>query len=202
MKLETKRLILRKPRMIDWKDNLEGLNDIKVSKSLANVPFPYSKGDAKSWIKKCIKEWDKKDKSNYRFFIELKPEKKVIGAIDILHFKKNHKICETGSWVSRRYWRKGYIMEAKIAVNEFAFNGLKVRKMETGAYKDNKASNAVQIAMGYKFEGCKRKHHISKSTGKIQDENFYGLLKEDWKKKLPKLKKHLREKIKKLENKK
>jgi len=87
-------------------------------------------------------------------------------------------------------------------VNEFAFNKLKMRKMETGAFVDNKASNATQKSIGYEYEGLRKKHYLSKSTGKIHDENLYGLMKEDWKKNLPKLKKHLEEKIKKLDKKK
>ncbi len=74
--------------------------------------------------------------------------------------------------------------------------------METGAYEKNKASNATQRAMGYKYEGTRIKHHISKSTGKIHDEHLYGLFKEDWKKNLPKLRKKLNKKIEMLNKKK
>jgi ribosomal-protein-alanine N-acetyltransferase len=202
MKLKTQRLVLREPKMSDWKDLVEGLNDRDTSRYLAAVAFPYKEKDAKEWIKHCIKEWKEKEKTSYHFFIELRSEKKIIGAIDIANYSKQHKTCETGSWINKEYWRKGYIMEAKIAVNEFAFNRLKVRKMETGVYKENTASNKAQTSIGYKYEGCKLKHHIAKSTGKIHDENFYGLMKEDWKKNLSKLKKHLQEKIKNLEGKK
>jgi len=198
MKLETKRLILRKPKISDWEDVLEGVKDIEVTKYMTVVPHPYKKKDAKRFIKDCLKKWNKKEQTSYPFFIELRSEKKVIGVIEIFGYNKQHKICETGSWINKRYWRKGYISEAKIAVNEFAFNKLKVRKMETGVYEKNKASNATQKAMGYKYEGTRLKHHISKSTGEIHDEHLYGLLKEDWKKNLPKLKKKLNEKIRKL----
>ena len=202
MILKTKRLILRKPKISDSKDLVEGLNNKEVSEFLATVPYPYKESDAKWWIKKCLKDWGKNKKEDYKFFIELKLEKKIIGAIDISNLNNQNKTCETGSWINKKYWRKGYIMEAKIAINEFAFNKLKVRKMETEVYSKNKASNAAQLAMGYKYEGCRIKHGISKATGKINDENIYGLMKEDWKKNLPKLKKHLEEKIKKLESKK
>ena len=198
MKLITKRLILRKPKLSDWKDIYEGCRDLEVTRYLAVVSHPYKKKNAVGFIKYCLKKWKEKNKTNFPFFIELKKEKKVIGVIEIHKYDKQHKICETGSWINKNYWKKGYITEAKIAVNEFAFNKLKVRKMETSVYEKNKASNATQKAMGYKYEGTRLKHHIAKSTGKIHDEHLYGLFKEDWRKNLPKIKKKLDEKIKRL----
>ncbi len=199
MKIETKRLILRKPRLSDAKDIVEGIGDIEVSRNLSSVPYPYKKKDAENWIKKIIKKWNKKDQEDYTFGIELKSEGKYIGTLGIHNINKSHGFCRTGSWLNKKYHRKGYMTEAKIAINEFAFNKLKMRKMETEAFTDNKASNVTQKAVGYKLEGCRKKHHFSKATGKLHDENIYGLMKEDWKKNLPKLKKHLKDKIKKLE---
>lgn len=198
VKLETERLILRKPRMSDWKDLVEGMNNLNVSKNLLKIKFPYSKKDAEGWIKNCQKVWNKKINKKYPFFIELKSEKKVIGAIN-LSFDSHNLIGGTGSWINEKYWKKGYITEAKIAVNEFAFNELKLRKLETEVYSDNKASNAVQKFVGYKYEGNRKKHAICLADGKIKDENLYGLMKKDWKKNLPKLRKHLKDKIKRLE---
>jgi RimJ/RimL family protein N-acetyltransferase len=196
MKLETERLILREPRMSDWKDMVEGLNDLNISKYLLKVSYPYKEKDAKNWIKECIKK--SKDKEKYHLSIELKSEKKIIGGIS-LEIDKHNKIGKTGSWINRKYQRKGYITEAKIAINNFAFNKLNLRKLETSVFRFNKASNTTQKKVGYISEGRKRKHAICKATGKIHDENMYGLMKENWKKILPKLKKHLKNKIKKLE---
>lgn len=72
--------------------------------------------------------------------------------------------------------------EAKIAVNDFAFNKLKLRRLNSQVYKENKASNATQKKMGYRLEGTQRKKEKTLSTGKIHDVNIYGLLKEDWSK--------------------
>ncbi|MEK6741799.1 MAG: GNAT family protein [Nanoarchaeota archaeon] len=199
VRLETQRLILRKPKISDWKDIVDGCKEIDVTRYLTIVPHPYKKKDADWFIKDCLKKWNKKEQTSYPFFIELKSGKKVIGVIEIFKYNKQHKVCETGSWINKAYWKKGYITEAKVAINEFAFNKLKVRKMETSVYEENDASNATQKSMGYKYEGTRLKHHIAKSTGKIHDEHLYGLLKEDWKKNLPKVKKRLNEKVKKLE---
>ena len=180
MELKTKRLILRKPSLKDIEDVYEGLSEYEVAKRLIGAPYPYIKKGGIDWIKRSMKSWDKKEK--YHFLIELKSEKKVIGCMSLIDIDKFNGTSRTGSWINKKYWRNGYITEAKIAVNDFAFNVLKLRRLESRVFTDNIASNAVQKKMGYKLEGVKRKAIKSKTTGKIHNENIYGLLKEDWKK--------------------
>jgi len=196
MKIETKRLILRPIRKSDWEDLIESVGEIDVAKMTKSIPHPYKKKDALEWINKNIKNNRRKKKESYNFTIELKSEKKVIGNMGLSGIDKFSGTATTGSCINKRYWRKGYITEAKIAVNDFAFNKLKLRKLNSEVYKDNKASNATQKKMGYKLEGMKRKEVRCKATGKIHDSNLYGLLKEDWKKVRLKLIKDLNKKIK------
>ena len=44
--IETERLILRKFKLTDIDDLVDGLNNLNVSKWLAFVPFPYTREDA------------------------------------------------------------------------------------------------------------------------------------------------------------
>jgi RimJ/RimL family protein N-acetyltransferase len=187
MKLETKRLILRKPKKSDWKDLVEGVGEMAVAKNIVPILHPYKKKDAIEFLNKTIKKWNNKKQDDYLFFIELKSEKKVIGAIGLHKVDRFNGTAETGSWINKKYQKRGYITEAKITVNDFAFNKLKLRRLNSPVFRDNKASNATQKKMGYKLEGTQRKESRSRATGKIHDTNIYGLLKEDWKKIRPKL---------------
>lgn len=186
MELRTKRLILRKLKKSDWKDLVEGANEYDVAK-MTSMPHPYKKKDAVVFIKRTIKKWKQKIKDDYSFAIELRSEKKIIGGIGLHKVNKFSGTGDTGSWINKKYWRNGYMTEVKIAVNDFAFNKLKLRRLNSLVYKENKASNATQIKMGYKLEGMQRKSIKSRASGKIHDVNIYGLLKEDWKKIRPKL---------------
>jgi RimJ/RimL family protein N-acetyltransferase len=196
MIIKTKRLILRPPRKSDWKDIVEGVKEIEVSGMLLVVPHPYKKKDALWWINSKLKELKKKNKKEYVFFMELKAEKKVIGVTTIHGIDNQSKKGHTGSWINKKYWRRGYILEAKVPVLDFAFNKLKLRKIETSAFVENKASNKMSQKLGFTHEGMKRKTVIAKSTGKIHDENIYGLLKEEWFKIRPKVIKGVEKKIK------
>jgi len=143
MRLETKRLILRKPRKEDWEDIVEGVGNLEVSRNLAVVPYPYDKKEAMKWIAKCIRE---KKTNNYIFFIELKSEEKVIGVTQI-HIMEG--VATTASWINKKYWRKGYSLESKVSVLDFAFKKLKLRKIESKVFVENIASNEMLKKLGF-----------------------------------------------------
>jgi len=196
MILETKRLILRAPTLKDVDDIYEGAREYDVAKMTARMPHPYNRNDALDYVKRTIRKWKDKNIPDYNFSIELKSEKKIIGGIGLLKVDRISKTAETGSWINKKYWRNGYITEAKIALNDFAFNELKLDRLESPVYRDNVASNATQLKMGYVLEGCKRKATRSVSSGKVHDVNIYGLLKKEWKKRRPALIKELKDKLK------
>ena len=61
--LKTQRLILRKPRMNDWKDVVKGINNLNISKNTVSIPYPYTKKDALQYLKKY-----KVGEKEYKFF--------------------------------------------------------------------------------------------------------------------------------------
>ena len=197
MMLETKRLRLRPFRKSDWKDLVEGLNDLRVSKTLGLVGYPYRKKDAVEWIKHTNKEWKKKEITNYYFAMELKSEGRIIGASDLFLVNRFAKTAKTGSWLAHDYHRKGLMTEAKIAIFDFAFNKLKLERLGTEAFEVNAASNGMMKSLGYHYEGTLRRAIRAKSTGKYHDEHLYALFRKDWKKARPRIVKKIKERIKK-----
>jgi len=189
MRLETKRLILRTPKLKDADDIVEGIGEYDVSKMLLVVPYPYKKKDAIEYIKKVSGRLNKK--TEYIFYIELKSEKKVIGNISLGKINRLDNTATTGSWINKKYWKRGFVTEAKIAVIDFAFNKLKLEKLRTEVYKDNKASNATQKKLGYKVEGFQLKSRTSLASKKTHDVIFYGLTKNNWVKSKAKLLKEI-----------
>ena len=75
--IETDRLILRKYKLSDVNDVVEGLNNLNVTKWLAGAPYPYTEKDALYFINKSI------DNNLYNFAIVLKSENKVIGGTQL-----------------------------------------------------------------------------------------------------------------------
>ena len=157
MKLETKRLILREWNKKDINDLIEGLNNLNVTKWLALAPYPYTKKDAERWIKYCARNINKgKNRNSYDFAIELKLEKKVIGGVSLDNINRVNKTGKGGIWINEKYHGQGYGTEAFGAKVKFAFEQLKLRRLENGFFEGNKASLKMQERFGYKSEGMRR----------------------------------------------
>jgi len=180
MKLITKRLILRQITKKDAKALVENINNIKVSRYLLLVPYPYTMKDAKWWINQCIKLSKEKPKKGYEFTIELKAEKKLIGGIAIGHIDNFQGKATIGYWLGEKYWRQGIGSEALKKIIDFSFTKLKLRRLEASAFRENKASIRLQEKHGFRREGIKMESCRSKATGKIHDEIRCGLLKKNY----------------------
>ncbi|MEM4230597.1 MAG: GNAT family N-acetyltransferase [Candidatus Pacearchaeota archaeon] len=181
-KLETKRILLRELKASDAKDIVRNANNLEVSKNLATLPYPYKLKDARGWIKKCSKKTKEKLRNDYTFAIELKSERKFIGAIGLHKIDKFQGTAEMGYWLGQNYWRQGIMYEAAKKVLDFAFRNLKLRRINISAFSANQASNCLIKKLGFKYEGMRRKNIRSKADGKIHNQNIYGLLKDEWKK--------------------
>ena len=172
--IETERLILRVWRLTDVDDLVEGLNNINVTKWMAFAPNPYTKKDAIDFINYSI------DNKLYNFAIVLKSENKVIGGTQLTNVDLYNGTAGGGIWISEKYWGKGYGSEAFGARIKYAFEVLGLRRLDNGYFKENEKSHKMQLRLGYKDEGIRRKCFVSKATGKIEDEYLTGLLKEEF----------------------
>jgi RimJ/RimL family protein N-acetyltransferase len=181
--LETKRLILRGWVEADIADLLEGLNDFAVARWLAFVPHPYTANDAARWISFCTSAAKGATRSNsYHFAIELKSERKVIGGVTLDRIHEIHGTAGGGIWINSQYQRKGYGREAFGEKIRFAFEDLKLRRLENGFFAENPASFPMQEKFGYRIEGLRRKAFRCMADGQLKDECITGLLTEEWKK--------------------
>jgi len=179
--LETKRLILREWNEDDVDDLVDGLNNIEVSKWLAYIPHPFTKEHAERWIRHCRQIAEKgMDRTSFEFAIELKSEKKVIGGTSMSNINRIHGTAGGGIWINAKYHGHGYGTEAFGKRIEFAFDVLKLRRLENGFFAGNEASARMQEKLGYKIEGLRRKAYVCMADGEVKDEYITGLLKEEW----------------------
>ncbi len=183
IKLETNRLILREWQSKDIEDLVEGLNNIEVSRWLAYIPCPYTERDAKEWISFCISNAENDKRKSYQFAIELKDVNKVIGGTSLDNINAIQGTAGGGIWINEKYHGQGFGMEAFNKRIDFAFNNLKLRRLDNGFFEGNKSSSKMQEKLGYKIEGKRRKGFLCLADGQHKDEIITGLLKEEWLKK-------------------
>ena len=180
MILKTARLILRPLKDSDAQSVVENANNLNVSRWLLKMPYPYRMKDAREWIRHTKEYSWKRPIEDYVFGIGLKPEHNIIGAIGIHHIDRNQGIGEVGYWLGERYHGKGYGSEFLKAVVDFAFNRIKLRRLEAGVFDGNPASGRLLEKVGFAHEGKKLQAKKCKATGEIHDEHLYGLLKENY----------------------
>ena len=178
MKIKTKRLIIRDLKIKDAKDVSKEANNLKVSRYLLLVPHPYNLKSAKEFINYCLKKSKEKDRVSYELGIEF--EGNVIGIIGLTKIDRFQGTANIGYWLGEGYWRRGIMSEAVVAMINFAFKKLKLRRIDIAAFNENEASNELIKKIGFVYEGTRKKRAKAKSTGRIHDENMYGLFKKDW----------------------
>ncbi len=180
MILRTPRLILRPLKDSDARSVAENINNLNISRWLLVVPHPYSLKDARVWIKGNKEKWQRKPVEDYVFGMDLKSEHKIVGGIGIHNVDRYEGSGEVGYWLGERYWGQGYGSEALTAVVDFAFNRLKLRRLEAGVFDGNPSSGKLLEKLGFRLEGTKIKAKRCKATGEIHDEHIYGLLREEY----------------------
>ena len=123
MKIESKRLILRKWEDGDIEDIVDGLNNIEVAKWMASIPFPYTEQDARNFIE-FAKNQD--DSSKIMLAIVLKEDNKVIGGTEIRNINRKDGTAGGGIWLNEKYQKNGYGTEAFSIRNKYCFEVLKI----------------------------------------------------------------------------
>lgn len=177
--LETENLILRPFKKEDRKDLVKNYNDSKVySKNIPNFPYPYTLKDADTFIKKKKYSYKKKD-VGIELAVFLKKENRVIGGVTLSHIDFKNKKCESGSYITKKYWGTGYIYEAKLELYKFAFKYLNLVRIYSNVFSYNPRSKKHLEKLGFIQEGYVRKDYFYK--GKHHDMFSMGLLKEDFK---------------------
>ena len=142
--LETKRLALRAPRLVDAKTVAALANDRRIAENTARIPHPYKVPDADSFIKGANKAG-----GEAVFLITLR-DKTVIGACGIV---PQDQTAELGYWLGVPYWGKGYATEALHAVIDYAFADLDHAALQAGARVTNPASRRVLEKCGFQWTG-------------------------------------------------
>jgi RimJ/RimL family protein N-acetyltransferase len=102
----------------------------------------------------------------------------VIGTATLFHLELSNGRAEIGYAQNRKMWGQGLMNEALQALLDYAFNQLKLRRLEADVDPRNLASIRTLERLGFQREGFLRERwHVN---GEIQDAYFYGLLHREW----------------------
>jgi RimJ/RimL family protein N-acetyltransferase len=176
-KMQTERLLLRPLEMSDSSAFLGIFSDARTMQYWSKQPIS-SMAEAESLIKQDI-EWSELDNC-ICLGVALSDSNLVVGKITLFQLDKQNRRAEIGYVMDRRQWGKGYMTEAMEWLLDYAFEVLKLHRLEADTDPDNIPSLALLERFGFTREGLFRDRW--RVHGKWHDSVMLGLLEEDYRK--------------------
>lgn len=114
-------------------------------------------------------------RKNLGFAIFRKSE--LIGSIGFVGFDWKAGKTEIGYWIDKSAEGRGIITRACRRLIDYAFDELKLNRIEIRCSAENERSSAVPERLGFRLEGVLREAEFR--NGRLHDFKIYGLLADD-----------------------
>ena len=122
---------------------------------------------------------DVKDDQGYAFFVFGGPDRSLVGGITLSNVRRGvAQTAAVGYWIGRAFARQGFGSAALRAVTLFAFEELRLHRLEAACMPSNAASLHTLERGGFAREGIARRY--LKINGVWEDHVLFGLPREDW----------------------
>lgn len=138
--------------------------------------------DAVKWCQYNVDSYQ--NDNYYSWLIVPKDIGEAVGSIAVVDHNDRVEMVHIGYALGRSFWNKGYMTEALETVMRFFFEEVGVNRIESRHDPRNLASGKVMQKAGMQFEGLSRMSDWNNSG--ICDCVLYGMLKEDYMKRLTK----------------
>jgi len=145
--LKTERLTLRQLVVNDEQEIFTLRSDSEINKYLDRQLSNTIK-DARNFINKVNENIDKND--SLYWAITLSDKNKLIGTICLFGFSNDNYKCEIGYELLTNFQGQGIMKEAVEKVIDYAFNTIKVQKIEAFLHRDNQ--NSIKLLEKFSFK--------------------------------------------------
>ena len=173
MILKGKKIILRPIEYEDLEFVRSIINNPDIERTIIGWAVPVSKKDEERWYSNFSN-----NERAIRYMIETNDGNVVgltgLGNIDM----KNGCAKGMGIRISPEVQSKGLATDAYMTLFNFAFNELRLHRIETAAFEDNMASLRFMEKLGCKREGVRREAIYKE--GQYKNVIFMGCLKEEF----------------------
>lgn len=172
--LETKKLILRKPKAEDIEDIFEYAKEKDVAR-FTRFEAHKTTQDTKMFLQ--IVKQKHQNKTALTLLIELKENKKVIGSISFLNISDIDERAEIGFALSKKYWGQGLMSEAIVKLFDMGFRKIKFNRLEA-------FSNIENVRAIHLLKTFMQKEGVLKEREKVKDRfcslNIYSILRKEY----------------------
>ncbi len=177
--IHTSKVILRPPVMSDY---AEWAQLRSVSRSFLEPWEPTWPRDdlSKAAFRYRVRRYDRDMRNDYAyaFFVFCTHAHRIAGGLTISNVRRGvAQSCTLGYWVGQPFARQGYMTSAVAAAVDFAFDNLRLHRVEAACLPENTASRALLLRCGFTEEGYARKY--LKINGRWQDHLLFAQLDTD-----------------------
>ena len=139
------------------------------------------------WLDTSTKVEDTKEfiQGSLRGYVENKSmtavilyKEEIVGLVSFNSINWSNKTAYIGYWLGQEYQGRGIMTKAVRALTDYAFNQLKLNKVEIRAAVENKKSRYIPERLGFVKEGTIRQAEWLYDH--FVDHIVYGMLKDEW----------------------
>ncbi len=173
--LTTPRLTLRRMMVADSSDMYEYAGRQDVTKYLTWYPHP-----DRDYTREYLQYIGNRYAAGmfYDWAVIYEPDCKMVGTCGFTSFNCSSDSAEVGYVLNPEYWGKGIAAEALTRVLQFAFENLKLHRVEAKFIEGNQRSRRVMEKVGMQFEGVMREGMLIKDT--YENIGICAILASDW----------------------
>jgi ribosomal-protein-alanine N-acetyltransferase len=116
-----------------------------------------------------------RDGTGYPFFIFLADEQTIVGGLTLSHVQRGvTQSAALGYWMGERFARKGLMTDAVRTITSYAFDTLRLHRIEAACLPHNSASIGLLEKAGFSREGYARSFLCI--DGRWQDHLLYAIV--------------------------
>ena len=179
-RLETARLYLRRPRLMDWR----AWAAVRGASRDFLVPWePSWPEDAltiaayRRRLRQISVEW--RSDQGYGLFLFSKAGDELVGGVNLSNVRRGvAQTASLGYWMGGAFANRGMMGEALRVLLPYAFERVNLHRIEAACLPHNKASRALLAKLGFREEGHAVKY--LKINGIWQDHVLHALLAENY----------------------
>jgi len=176
--LETPRVKLRLMQMEDF-DDLQPLTQSSVLWKYFTKDLSLS-AELKQWMEEGMQE--RRQEKRMPFVVFDKDEQKICGCTSFGNISFFDKRIEIGwTWLGERFLGTGVNRQAKFALLSFAFDVMKMERVEIKTDNLNERAKTALRKIGAKEEGILRSHMLMQDERR-RDSVYFSILKDEWEK--------------------
>jgi len=182
LRLTGRRIFLRAPERQDW----EEWAALRAASQAFLVPWEPVWGDDalsraafRRRLARYALEWH--SDQGYTFLLFRSEDEALLGGISLTNVRRG--VAETASigyWIGEKYARQGFMSEGLGLALKFAFERLRLHRLEAACLPHNAPSRGVLLKSGFREEGYAREYLCI--NGKWQDHVLFAMLASEWQK--------------------